>query len=154
MKRNPIVEKLRSKSQKTIIIKDDEFGESTWVVRQISSLELIEKSAMFSSDISESDVKVSKDDPDSVTPETIELVRNNVLPLMKEFLPICCINPRVTLDPEDPMLQNLDTNTLLMNDIPLNMASQIFNEILSISGLTEKAQDDKKKLPEVNSVQQ
>lgn len=154
MKRNPIVEKLRNKSQKTINIKDEEFGDSTWLVRQISSLELIEKSAMFKSDVSEADIIASKDDPDVVTPETIELVRKNVLPLMKEFLPMCCINPRVVLDADDPALSNLDNNAILLNDIPLNMASQIFNEILALSGLTEKAQDDKKKLPEVNSVQQ
>ncbi len=154
MKRNPIVEKLRSKSQKTILVKDDEFGDSTWVIRQISSIELIEKSDLFTQKIKDAEVKVDLDNPDDVSPETIELVRENVLPLMKEFLPICCISPRVTLDNNDPGLANPDTNTLLLNDIPLNMASQIFNEILTISGLTKKAEEAKKKLPVVISAKQ
>ena len=143
---NPIVQKLRKKITKEVTIKDDKHGESKWIVRPLSTFELIEHSSLF--DTLPEDVKL---DPENMDKKTYDTVKNQVLPMMKTFLPICCVSPKVTIDFDDPDLKRLDGDTIHLGDIPIKMASDLFNEILNVSGLTKVSEEDRKKLPPVTS---
>ena len=139
---NPIVQKLRKKSTHEITLKDDKHGESKWIVRPLSTYELIENSDLF--DSLPDDVKLDAENMDAKTYKT---VKNQVLPMMKTFLPLCCVSPKITTDFDDPDLKKPDGDTLHLSDIPIAMASNLFNEILTVSGLTKVSEDDRKKLP-------
>ena len=143
---NPIVQKLKQKSTQEVTLKDEKFGESKWIVRPLSTFELIENSTLF--DTLPDDVKL---DPENMDKKTYDTVKNQVLPMMKTFLPLCCVSPKVTTDFEDADLKKSDGDTVHLGDIPIKMASSLFNEILNVSGLTKVSEEERKKLPPVTS---
>ena len=138
---NPIVQQLKKKSTHEIIIKDEKYGESKWIIRPLSTFELIENSSLF--DTLPDDVKL---DPDNMDKKTYDTVKNQVLPMMKTFLPICCVSPKVTTDFNDVDLKKPDGDTVHLGDIPIKMASSLFSEILNVSGLTKVSEEERKKL--------
>jgi len=143
---NSIVKKLKQDSTKQVTIKDDKYGDSVWIVRPLSTFELIENSELF--DTLPDDVKL---DPDNMDTKTYNTVKNQVLPMMKTFLPLCCVSPKITTDFNDPDLKNQDGDTVHLNKMPITMASSLFNEILTVSGLTKVSEDERKKLPPATS---
>lgn len=144
MAQNPIVTKLRSKGTTKVTIQDEKLGPSTWEIRAISTWELIDKSEFFENlpETVVADVK----DPNKLDPATYKVVKNSVLPMMKAFLPLCVLDPKITNDFDDPDLKVPTSNTVHLSDIPLKIASDLFNEILKISGLSKEGEEDRKKL--------
>lgn len=144
MVQNPIVTKLRSKGTTKVTIQDDKLGPSTWEIRAISTWELIDKSEFFEN--LPDKVEVSKADPTKMDPATYKLVKQSVLPMMKAFLPLCTLDPKIITDFDDPALKDPNSNVVHLSDIPLKIASDLFNEILKISGLSKEGEEERKKL--------
>ena len=144
MAQNPIVTKLRSKGTHKVTIQDETLGPSTWEIRAISTWELIDKSEFFEN--LPDKVEVTKSDPNKMDPGTMRLVKQSVLPMMKAFLPLCTLDPKITNDFDDPALKDPTSNTVHLSDIPLKIASDLFNEILRVSGLSPKGEEERKKL--------
>lgn len=149
MAQNPIVEKLRKQSTKEVTIKDEQFGDIKWTVRQLSTIEMAENADIFSELPSEPDLKGV--DP-KVTSQVQSKTVRTVLPMMKKILPMCSVSPRITINDDDPRLKEAESNTVHLNEIPIKLAFEIFNQILLISGLTKEAEDDRKKLQSPPSV--
>jgi len=59
-------------------------------------------------------------------------------PAMKVVFPYCCINPKVV----DGV--STDPETLSLTDVPMDVLMDLFNEIMSISGLSDKEEQKRK----------
>lgn len=150
MTQNPIVAKLRNKGHTIITLKDEKLGDSQWTIRPISTFELVENSDFFDN-LPDNTEKI---DPNKVDPKTYKIVKNSVLPMMKAFLPLCCIDPSITNDFDDARLKDPNSSTIHLKDVPIKLASELFNEILKISGLTAEAEEERKKLASQTSAKQ
>jgi len=62
---------------------------------------------------------------------------------MENVLPVCSLDPPVTLDEKDIRLAR--NECIHINEIPMKMLLQIFNEIFKTSGLDEKSAQERKK---------
>lgn len=59
-------------------------------------------------------------------------------PAMKIVFPYCCINPKVVDGP------STDQTTLSLTDIPMEVAMNLFNQIMTESGLSDEAEEERK----------
>ena len=133
MDQNSTIKIIKAKSRQTIIIEDD-LGKTEWIVRPISTFELIEYEELF------------KSLPSEEEEDNIKAVKEGVLPLINKILPMCCISPKITLDRNDPDLENEEGNTVHLFDIGIERSAQILNKLVEISGLTKDSEKARKKL--------
>ncbi len=140
---NPLVGKIRKRSRQDITIIDPELGECKFTIRPLSIMELSENRQEFENAQSGDNV-----DPEKLDDKAKLKFANDVLfPMIKKLLPLCVINPTIVLDDKDPRLDDSTSNVLSLNELPINLSSEVFNKILSVSGLTKKAEEDRKNLP-------
>ena len=141
---SPTVAKLRkSVANKKVTIKDDNDDPLEFTIRPLSTFELAENSESFS------DVPTGIDltHPESLdSSKQLKLASKVLIPMIKTFVPLCTVDPIITNDDQDPRLKQ-EFNILHMRNLPINVAGQLFNEILSASGLGKKAEEDRKNLP-------
>jgi len=141
---SPTVTKLRKAvANKKIVIKDDDGTDLDFIIRPLSTFELAENSKSFQDvpkDIDLNDPSKLKDS------EQLRLASNVLIPMIKTFVPLCTVEPIITNDDKDVRLKQ-DVNILHMRNLPINVASQLFNEILSASGLGKTAEENRKNLP-------
>lgn len=136
--------KLKSSSQKKVTVKDDELGNLEFVIRAMSTYELAENSDVFEN-------LPEKTGQEMSVKERGVFMKNVMFPLLKSILPLCVISPKITLDFNDKDLVDPNANVIHLSHLNINTAGHVFNEILSISGLSKKAEEIKKKLAEQTS---
>ncbi len=144
---NSTVERLRAKSSKVVKIKDPEFPSEEpyeFTIQRLSTFELIESQEMKQTVGGDEDADLDAVEKDGKL--TLRQLKEGVFPLMKRFIPICTINPRIIFEGE---VEDGDTNTLHHRQIPMPVLSELFNEILRFSGLDKKSMDKIKKKQEV-----
>jgi len=141
---SPTVVKLRkSVANKKVTIKDDEGGDLEFTIRPLSTFELAENADTFQNVPKGMDL----DHPEKLgSGDQLKLASTVLIPMIKTFVPLCAVDPIITNDEKDPRLQQ-EVNILHMRNLPINVAGQLFNEILSVSGLGKKADEDRKNLP-------
>ncbi len=142
---NSTVDRLRAKSSKVVKIKDPDFPDEEpyeFTIQRLSTFELIESQEMKETvgDENEDLDKIEKDGK-----LTLKQLKEGVFPLMKRFIPICTVSPRIIFEGE---VEVGDTNTLHHRQIPMPVLSELFNEILRFSGLDKKSVDKIKKKQE------
>lgn len=149
MKQNPIVTKLKQKSTKVVTIKSEEYGDSEWTIRPLSTVELIERQEdldnLPKNEALAGLTQEQLDDPTNQS-EVVKSIRQTIIPMMRMIVPVCTINPRITTNNDDPDLNVPDANVLHLNDVPMDLLSQLFNEILQVSGIGKAAEEARKKL--------
>jgi len=141
---SPTVTKLRKAvANKKIIIKDDDGSDLDFIIRPLSTFELAENSQSFSDVPKDIDLN----NPDKLKDsDQLKLASKVLIPMIKTFVPLCTVEPIITNDDKDVRLKQ-DVNILHMRNLPINVAGQLFNEILSASGLGKTAEENRKKLP-------
>ena len=141
---SPTVAKLRkSVANKTIKVKDDDGTELEFIIRPLSTFELAENSGTFQDVPKGIDLQHPEKLADG---EQLKLASNVLIPMIKTFVPLCTVDPIITNDDKDIRLKQ-DVNILHMRNLPINVAGQLFNEILSASGLGKTAEENRKNLP-------
>ena len=150
MAQNPIVTKLRKRAQHKVTIDDKDLGKSDWIIRPLSTKELIEKQDDIDSLPKNESLagltQAELDDPNNQT-SVVKSIRETIIPMMEMLVPRCALNPRIVVDLNDPALFDENSNTIHINDVPMAILSQLFNEILQISGIGKAAEEARKKLP-------
>ena len=98
---NPKIQNLRSKATTKVTIKDENLGEVEWIIRSIPAYDLLQNYDIFQGLPSE--VKM---DPENMQPDDIKLIKTKILPMMEVVVPICVVDPPVTVVDNDPRLAN------------------------------------------------
>lgn len=134
---NSTVEALRKKSRKIIKIKDpdDESTEYEFSIRSLSTFELAENSEIFES-LPKEGVVISQD----MDEKNMEMLKKVILPMMKLFLPLCTIEPKITFNVDEE-----SDSVIHISDIPMTVSSLVFKEILDLSGISKAAEEARKK---------
>lgn len=134
---NPTVEAFRKRSRKEIIVPDpdDSSIKYKFLIRALSTFELAEHSEIF--DNLPKDGVVIKEDMDE---KNMKLLKDVILPMMKLFLPMCTVSPRITF-----IISEESDEVVHISDIPMVVASEVFKEILDLSGISKAAEEDRKK---------
>ena len=141
---NPKIQNLRSKATTKVTIKDENLGEVEWIIRSIPAYDLLQNYDIFQGLPSE--VKM---DPENMQPDDIKLIKTKILPMMEVVVPICVVDPPVTVVDNDPRLAN--DEAIHLREIGFGAISQLFQKIMDISGLTAEAEKTRKKLDGANS---
>lgn len=137
----PVVSRLRGKTRtvEVKIVDPDTKEEDLWVLRAISAMEFLEHEEIFD----KLPTKVPKEGDTYSASE----MKNTLLPMLKAFLPMGCVSPRVTLDQNDPELKNPESDLLHLSHFSISYAAEILSQILKISGFSKEAEADRKNLP-------
>ena len=144
---NPKIQTLRSKATTKVTIKDENLGDVEWILRSIPAYDLLQNYDIFQGLPNE--VKM---DPDNMNPDDISLIKNKILPMMEVVVPICVVDPPVTVNDTDPRLKN--DEAIHLREIGFNTVSRLFAKIMDISGLSAAADEERKKLEGANSQKQ
>ena len=137
---NPTIEALRKRSRKIIKIPDpdDESVIYEFQIRALSTFELAEHSQIFE-DIPKEGVLI-KEDEDKMNEKNLKMLKDVILPMMKVFLPMCTVSPKITFD-----IDKEGDEVVHISDIPMVVSSMVFKEILDLSGISKAAEDARKK---------
>ena len=137
---NPTIEALRKRSRKIIKIPDpdDESVIYEFQIRALSTFELAEHSQIFE-DIPEEGVLI-KESEDKMNKKNLKMLKDVILPMMKVFLPMCTVSPKITFD-----IDKEGDEVVHISDIPMVVSSMVFKEILDLSGISKAAEDARKK---------
>ena len=141
---NPKIQQILDKSHTKVTIEDSKIGKMEWVIRPIPAYDLMEHFDKFSNLPKNMDI-----DPDNLTPADIAMIQENILPIMLAILPACAIDPPITTDVADPRLK--DKEVIHIRDLSFKVVPALFNKIVDISGLTEQAEEARKKLESPSS---
>ena len=141
---SPTVAKLRkSVAHKKVTVKDDDGTPLEFTIRPLSTFELAENSGTFQNVPKGFDLE----HPEKMEGgDQLKMASGVLIPMIKIFVPLCTIDPIITLDEKDPRLSQ-DINIIHMRHLPINVAGQLFNEILASSGLGKQAEEARKNLP-------
>ena len=146
---NSTAERLKKRSRKTIEIPDPDNlkGEPyEFKIRALSPFELADHAEIFD-DIPKEGVVLDDDGQDE---ENYKVLKGVILPMMKLFLPMCTMEPKITFNMSE---ESDDPPVVHIGDIPMQVASLVFKEILDLSGITAKAEENrKKKTAEIKSI--
>ena len=137
---NPTIEALRKRSRKIIKIPDpdDESVIYEFQIRALSTFELAENSHIFEN-IPEEGVLI-KESEDKMNKKNLKMLKDVILPMMKVFLPMCTVSPKITFD-----VDKEGDEVVHISDIPMVVSSMVFKEILDLSGISKAAEDARKK---------
>ena len=137
---NPTIEALRKRSRKIIKIPDpdDESVIYEFQIRALSTFELAEHSHIFEN-IPEEGVLI-KESEDKMNKKNLKMLKDVILPMMKVFLPMCTVSPKITFD-----VDKEGDEVVHISDIPMVVSSMVFKEILDLSGISKAAEDARKK---------
>jgi len=140
MTTNATAEALRKRSRKTITIDDpdDNTIQYHFKIRALSTFELAEHSDIFDSLPKEGVILNPKNQDES----DYEMLKKVILPMMKIFLPMCTMEPKITFNMDE---ESVDPPVVHIGDIPMVVASLIFKEILDLSGISKDAENARKK---------
>ena len=146
---NSTAERLKKRSRKTITIPDPDNlkGEPyEFKIRALSPFELADHSEIFDT-LPKEGVVLNEEDPDE---ENYKMLKEVILPMMKLFLPMCTMEPKITFNMEE---ESDNPPIVHIGDVPMQVASLVFKEILDLSGITAKAEENrKKKTAEIKSI--
>ena len=138
---NSTAERLKKRSRKDIEIPDpdNEKGEPyKFKIRALSPFELAEHSEIFD-ELPKEGVVLN---PETQDEKNYEMLKKVILPMMKIFLPMCTMEPKITFNIEE---ESDEPPVVHIGDVPMEVASLIFKEILDLSGITAKAEEKRKK---------
>ena len=141
---NPKIQQILDKSHVKITIEDSKIGTMEWVIRPIPAYDLMEHFDKFSNLPKNMDVN-----PEKLSPADISMIQENILPIMLAILPACAIDPPVTTNDVDPRLPLKEA--IHVRDLSFKVVTELFNKIVEISGLTEQAEEARKKLQSPDS---
>lgn len=142
---NPKIQRLREKTHTTVTVKDENLGEIEWIIRSIPAYDLLQNYSLFQSLPKEVNIQVNEG---KVNDQDAELIEKKLLPMMEVIIPACSVDPPVTVDLKDPRLTSGDA--IHMRDISFGAVTQLFAKILDISGLSQTADEERKKLDGAN----
>lgn len=134
---NKTIDALRKRSRKTITVEDPDHTEDKYEfsIRALSPFELADHSQIFDN-LPKEGVVLDKNMPEAAAKSLKEVV----LPMMKVFLPMCTVEPRITFNRDE------ESNTVIhIGDVPMMVASIVFKEILDLSGISAEADKERKK---------
>jgi len=138
---NSTAERLKKRSRKTISIADPEDAKAehfVFKIRALSPFELADHSAIFE-ELPEEGVVLN---PKSQNEKNYQMLKKVILPMMKIFLPMCTMEPKITFNMDE---ESDDPPIIHIGDIPMEVSSMIFKEILDLSGITAEAEEKRKK---------
>ena len=141
---NPKIQSLRNKATHRVTIKDENLGDVEWVIRSIPAYDLLQNYDVFQG--LPQNIKM---DPDNMKDEDIKLIKEKILPMMEVVVPVCVIDPPVTIDRSDPRLQT--DEAIHLREIGFGTITKLFEEIMTLSGMTKEAEEARKKLQGANS---
>ncbi len=136
---NPTIEAIRAKANTKVTIEDPKLGKLEWTLRPIPAYDLLENFDLFTNIPKESDLEKTE-----FSNAEAKQVKNSIFPIMRIILPACAVEPKVTVNSEDPSLK--DGTGIHMRDLPFNVVVALFNEIIKLTGLTEGMEETRKKL--------
>jgi hypothetical protein len=139
---NPTLQKLKGKSQVKFVTEDSDNGKMEWVIRPIPFTLLLENFDKFSG-LPEEGKEL---DESSMTKEQTAQLQSTIYPMMKTIVPKCIVVPRIVVG--DAIVGE---DQLHVDDIPFNSVVEIFNKIVEITGLDKLGDENRKKLPTVQS---
>ena len=141
---NPKIQSLRNKATHRVTIKDENLGEVEWVIRSIPAYDLLQHYDIF-----QGLPEHIQMDPENMKAEDIKLIKTKILPMMEVVVPVCVIDPPVTLDRDDPRL--VTDEAIHLREIGFGAITQLFEEIMKLSGMTKEAEEARKKLQGASS---
>ena len=141
---NPKIQSLRNKATHRVTIQDENLGEVEWVIRSIPAYDLLQHYDIF-----QGLPEHIQMDPDNMKAEDIKLIKTMILPMMEVVVPVCVIDPPVTLDRNDPRLAT--DEVIHLREIGFGAITQLFQEIMKVSGMTKEAEEARKKLQGASS---
>ena len=141
---NPKIQSLRNKATHRVTIQDENLGEVEWVIRSIPAYDLLQHYDIF-----QGLPEHIQMDPDNMKAEDIKLIKTKILPMMEVVVPVCVIDPPVTLDRNDPRLAT--DEAIHLREIGFGAITQLFQEIMKVSGMTKEAEEARKKLQGASS---
>ena len=141
---NPKIQSLRNKATHRVTIKDENLGDVEWVIRSIPAYDLLQNYDVFQG--LPQNIKM---DPDNMKDDDIKLIKEKILPMMEVVVPVCVIDPPVTIDRNDPRLQT--DEVIHLREIGFGTITQLFEEIMKLSGMTKEAEEARKKLQGASS---
>ncbi len=147
---NPKIQRLREKTQHTVIVKDENLGEIEWVIRSIPAYDLLQHYDLFSSMPQDINLDVDKDG--QMNDKQAKVLKEKLLPMMELIVPACAIDPPVTVDLKDPRLA--EGEVLHLRDISFQAVTDLFAKILDVSGLSKEADEKRKKSAGASSPKQ
>ena len=149
MTSNPKITELRKKLRHELVIEDEILGKVTWVLRPIPAYDLMEHIELFNQIDKDKTINV---DPATMSSDDRRVLQGQIFPVMKVFLPACSVDPIITIDEKDPRIEA--DEALHIRDVPMNIIGLLFSKITEISGLTQAAEDRRKKEPKASLVKQ
>ena len=141
---NPKIQSLRNKATHRVTIKDENLGDVEWVIRSIPAYDLLQNYDVFQG--LPQNIKM---DPDNMKDEDIKLIKEKILPMMEVVVPVCVIDPPVTVDRNDPRITT--DEAIHLREIGFGAITQLFEEIMKLSGMTKEAEEARKKLQGASS---
>ena len=136
---NPTIEAIRAKANTKVTIEDPKLGKLEWTLRPIPAYDLLENFDLFTNIPKEEALGKSEFSNDEA-----KAIKNSIFPIMRIILPACAVDPKVTVLTDDPCLT--DGTGIHMRDLPFNVVVGLFNEIIKLTGLSEGAEEARKKL--------
>jgi hypothetical protein len=131
------VDRLKKKSTKVVKIKEE--GETEpyeFIIQRLSTFELIESQAVEDT----IDENTDLDNMEVKEENTLKSLKKGVFPLMKKFIPICCVSPKIIFEGEPE-----GDDVLHHRQIPMTVLTELFNQILMFSGLDKASMEKIKK---------
>jgi len=141
---NPKIQSLRNKATHKVTIKDENLGDVEWVIRSIPAYDLLQNYDVFQG--LPQNIKM---DPDNMKDDDIKLIKEKILPMMEVVVPVCVIDPPVTVDRNDPRIAT--DEVIHLREIGFGTITQLFEEIMKLSGMTKEAEEARKKLQGASS---
>jgi len=132
--------RLRKRAIKVVTIKDENAPDNEapyeFTIQPLSTFDLIE-TENITDQLPENGEVINEEKMDE---KTFTKMKNSVFPMMKKFIPVCLVSPKVTFEQSE-----VNDETLHIREIPFNVVSQLFNEVLKLSGLDKDSVEEAKK---------
>lgn len=136
---NPTLQKLKGNTTIKFVTKDSELGDLEWVIKPVPFTLLLEHFDKFTG------MPTDATETSSLSSEQAVKLQKSIYPMMKAIIPKCIVEPTVVL--EGPT----NDDQLNIDDIPFGSVVELFNKIIEITGLDKVGEEDRKKLPTVQS---
>jgi len=140
---NSIIAQAKKRSQVGLKINDKYLGELTLTLKPMSPIDIANNYETFKKFPKDKKEKKLKSE-EEMNDDEIKITRDVMIPLMKELLPACIVDPPVTSDDNDPRIATDDAFSI--KDFSFGSITTIFQKISDISGLTEDAVETRKNL--------
>ena len=138
---NPKIQRLREKTNSTVLVKDENLGEIEWVIRSIPAYDLLQHYELFQNIPTDINIEAGKDG--KLKGSDAKLIQEKLLPMMEIIVPACSVDPPITVNLNDRRIA--EGEAIHLRDVSFNTITDLFAKILELSGLSASADKERKK---------